>query len=199
MMKSPQLLYTRDQIMNRVDELGDELTSTLDEGAVIVGVLKGCLPFMADLVRRIDVPVEIDFLALSVFAPDSGRVRLTRDLDTDITDRQVVLVEDLVDTGLRLNFLLKHLKDRSPSEVRVCTMFDRVERRVLPINLEHVGFELDSSFVVGYGLDYGGQFRNLSELVSVDLGDLEERSDQLCEQVYALSQKEEVSSMGVSE
>ncbi|HJP16855.1 MAG TPA: hypoxanthine phosphoribosyltransferase [Acidimicrobiales bacterium] len=199
MMKSPQLLYTRDQIMNRVDELGDELTSTLDEGAVIVGVLKGCLPFMADLVRRIDVPVEIDFLALSVFAPDSGRVRLTRDLDTDITGRQVVLVEDLVDTGLRLNFLLKHLKDRSPSEVRVCTMFDRVERRVLPINLEHVGFELDSSFVVGYGLDYGGQFRNLSELVSVDLGDLEERSDQLCEQVYALSQKEEVSSMGVSE
>jgi len=198
-MKSPQLLYTRDQIMNRVDELGDELTSTLDEGAVIVGVLKGCLPFMADLVRRIDVPVEIDFLALSVFAPDSGRVRLTRDLDTDITGRQVVLVEDLVDTGLRLNFLLKHLKDRSPSEVRVCTMFDRVERRVLPINLEHVGFELDSSFVVGYGLDYGGQFRNLSELVSVDLGDLEERSDQLCEQVYALSQKEEVSSMGVSE
>lgn len=183
MMKSPQLLYTRDQIMNRVDELGDELTSTLDEGAVIVGVLKGCLPFMADLVRRIDVPVEIDFLALSVFAPDSGRVRLTRDLDTDITGRQVVLVEDLVDTGLRLNFLLKHLKDRSPSEVRVCTMFDRVERRVLPINLEHVGFELDSSFVVGYGLDYGGQFRNLSELVSVDLGDLEERSDQLCEQV----------------
>ena len=199
MMKSPQLLYTRDQIMNRVDELGDELTSTLDEGAVIVGVLKGCLPFMADLVRRIDVPVEIDFLALSVFAPDSGRVRLTRDLDTDITGRQVVLVEDLVDTGLRLNFLLKHLKDRSPSEVRVCTMFDRVERRVLPINLEYVGFELDSSFVVGYGLDYGGQFRNLSELVSVDLGDLEERSDQLCEQVYALSQKEEVSSMGVSE
>jgi len=198
-MKSPQLLYTRDQIMNRVDELGDELTSTLDEGAVIVGVLKGCLPFMADLVRRIDVPVEIDFLALSVFAPDSGRVRLTRDLDTDITGRQVVLVEDLVDTGLRLNFLLKHLKDRSPSEVRVCTMFDRVERRVLPINLEYVGFELDSSFVVGYGLDYGGQFRNLSELVSVDLGDLEERSDQLCEQVYALSQKEEVSSMGVSE
>ncbi len=198
-MKSPQLLYTRDQIMNRVDELGDELTATLEEGAVIVGVLKGCLPFMADLVRKIDVPVEIDFLALSVFAPDSGRVRLTRDLDTDITGRQVVLVEDLVDTGLRLNFLLKHLKDRSPSEVRVCTMFDRVERRVLPIDLEHVGFELDSSFVVGYGLDYGGQFRNLPELVSVDLEDLEERSDQLCKQIYALSQKEEVSSMGVSE
>ena len=93
-MKSPQVLYTRDQIIKRVDELGAELTSELEEGAVIVGVLKGCLPFMADLVRRIDVSIEIDFLALSTFTPDSGRVRLTRDLDTDITGRQVVLVED---------------------------------------------------------------------------------------------------------
>ena len=194
-MKSPQLLYTRDQILKRVDELGTELTSKLEEGAVIVGVLKGCLPFMADLVRKIDVPVEIDFLALSTFAPDSGRVRLTRDLDTDITGRQVVLVEDLVDTGLRLNFLLKHLKDRSPSEVRVCTMFDRVERRVLPINLEHVGFELDSSFVVGYGLDYGGQFRNLPELVSVELGELEKDPDCLGEKIYALGQRDQLSSM----
>ena len=197
-MESPQLLYTRDQIMKRVDELGTELTANLEEGAVIVGVLKGCLPFMADLVRNIDVPVEIDFLALSTFAPDSGRVRLTRDLDTDITGRQVVLVEDLVDTGLRLNFLLKHLRDRSPSEVRVCTMFDRVERRVLPINLEHVGFELDSSFVVGYGLDYGGQFRNLPELVSVELGDLEKDPDGLCEKIYALGQRDQVSSMEAS-
>ena len=197
-MKSPQLLYTRDQIMKRVDELGNELTSKLEEGAVIVGVLKGCLPFMADLVRKIDVPVEIDFLALSTFAPDSGRVRLTRDLDTDITGRQVVLVEDLVDTGLRLNFLLKHLRDRSPSEVRVCAMFDRVERRVRPINFEHVGFELDSSFVVGYGLDYGGQFRNLPELVSVELGDLEKDPIGLGEKIYTLGQKEQLSSMEAS-
>ena len=197
-MKSPQVLYTRDQIIKRVDELGAELTSELEEGAVIVGVLKGCLPFMADLVRKIDVSIEIDFLALSAFAPDSGRVRLTRDLDTDITGRQVVLVEDLVDTGLRLNFLLKHLRGRSPSEVKVCTMFDRVERRVLPIDLEHVGFELDSSFVVGYGLDYGGRFRNLPELVSVELGELEKDPEGICEKIYTLGERDQVSSVEAS-
>ena len=188
-MKPPQLLYTRDQITERVSELGKELTASLQEGAVIVGVLKGCLPFMADLVRELDLPIEVDFLALSSFMPDTGRVRLTRDLDTDITGKQVVLVEDLVDTGLRLNFLLQHLRGRSPSEVRVCAMFDRVERRVIPVELQHVGFELDSSYVVGYGLDHGGKFRNLPELVSVELGELERNSQEVCDQVYALGRE----------
>ncbi len=188
-MKPPQLLYTRDQITERVSELGKELTASLQEGAVMVGVLKGCLPFMADLVRELDLPIEVDFLALSSFMPDTGRVRLTRDLDTDITGKQVVLVEDLVDTGLRLNFLLQHLRGRSPSEVRVCAMFDRVERRVIPVELEHVGFELDSSYVVGYGLDHGGKFRNLPELVSVELGELERNSQEVCDQVYALGRE----------
>lgn len=188
-MKPSQLLYTRDQITERVSELGEELTASLQEGAVIVGVLKGCLPFMADLVRELDLPIEVDFLALSSFMPDTGRVRLTRDLDTDITGKQVVLVEDLVDTGLRLNFLLQHLRGRSPSEVRVCAMFDRVERRVIPVELQHVGFELDSSYVVGYGLDHGGKFRNLPELVSVELGELERNSQEVCDQVYALGRE----------
>ena len=188
-MKPSQLLYTRDQITERVSELGKELTASLQEGAVIVGVLKGCLPFMADLVRELDLPIEVDFLALSSFMPDTGRVRLTRDLDTDITGKQVVLVEDLVDTGLRLNFLLQHLRGRSPSEVRVCAMFDRVERRVIPVELQHVGFELDSSYVVGYGLDHGGKFRNLPELVSLELGELERNSQEVCDQVYALGRE----------
>ena len=188
-MKPPQLLYTRDQITERVSKLGEELTVSLQEGAVLVGVLKGCLPFMADLVRELDLPIEVDFLALSSFMPDTGRVRLTRDLDTDITGKQVVLVEDLVDTGLRLNFLLQHLRGRLPSEVRVCAMFDRVERRVIPVELQHVGFELDSSYVVGYGLDHGGKFRNLPELVSVELGELERNSQKVCDQVYALGRE----------
>ena len=188
-MKPSQLLYTRDQITERVSELGKELTASLQEGAVIVGVLKGCLPFMADLVRELDLPIEVDFLALSSFMPDTGRVRLTRDLDTDITGKQVVLVEDLVDTGLRLNFLLQHLRGRSPSEVRVCAMFDRMERRVIPVELQHVGFELNSSYVVGYGLDHGGKFRNLPELVSVELGELERNSQEVCDQVYALGRE----------
>ena len=188
-MKSSQLLYTRDQITERVSELGKELTASLQEGAVIVGVLKGGLPFMAHLGRELDLPIEVDFLALSSFMPDTGRVRLTRDLDTDITGKQVVLVEDLVDTGLRLNFLLQHLRGRSPSEVRVCAMFDRVERRVIPVELQHVGFELDSSYVVGYGLDHGGKFRNLPELVSVELGELERNSQEVCDQVYALGRE----------
>ena len=183
------MLHNRSSLAKRAFALGEELTEVLDEGALIVGVLKGCLPFMADLVRSIDVPVELEFLALSGFARDSGRVRLTRDIEMDITGRQVVLVEDLVDTGMRLDFLLRHLKDRNPGEIRVCTMFDRAERRVLPATLHHVGFPLDSSFVVGYGLDHLGRFRNLPDLVTVPLKDLEANPDEICAEVYALSQR----------
>ena len=173
-MRAPYLLRDADAIRNRVAQLAADLTDILDSDSVVVGVLKGCLPFMADLIRSIEHQVEVDFLALTAFAPDSGRVRLTRDLATDVTGRKVVLVEGVVDTGFRLDFLRRHLEAHGPSEIRVCTLFDRTDRRVLPVPVEHSGFVLEEGFVVGYGLDHRGMFRNLPAVVSLDPEHLEE-------------------------
>ncbi|MBC8365320.1 MAG: hypoxanthine phosphoribosyltransferase [Actinobacteria bacterium] len=162
-------------------ELGAEVAEGLDDGAVVVGVLRGCLPFLADLVRAVDRRLEIDFLSLSAFAPDSGRVRLTRDVGLDVSGRQVLLVEDMVDTGLRLDFLLRHLRNHEASEVRVCTLFDRVDRRVLPVPVDYVGFVLEEPFVVGYGLDHRGLFRNLPGIVTLDQAQLEADLDSCSE------------------
>ena len=173
-MRAPYLLRDADAIRKRVDQLAADLTDILDSDSVVVGVLKGCLPFMADLIRSIEHEVEVDFLALTTFAPDTGRVRLTRDLATDVTGRKVVLVEGVVDTGFRLDFLRRHLEAHGPSEIRVCALFDRTDRRVLPVPVEHSGFVLEEGFVVGYGLDHRGMFRNLPAVVSLDPEHLEE-------------------------
>ena len=173
-MRAPYLLRDADAIRKRVAQLAADLTDILDSDSVVVGVLKGCLPFMADLIRSIEHQVEVDFLALTAFAPDSGRVRLTRDLATDVTGRKVVLVEGVVDTGFRLDFLRRHLEAHGPSEILVCALFDRADRRVLPVPVEHPGFVLEEGFVVGYGLDYRGMFRNLPAVVSLDPEHLEE-------------------------
>ena len=173
-MRAPYLLRDADAIRKRVAQLAADLTDILDSDSVVVGVLKGCLPFMADQIRSIEHQVEVDFLALTAFAPDSGRVRLTRDLATDVTGRKVVLVEGVVDTGFRLDFLRRHLEAHGPSEIRVCALFDRADRRVLPVPVEHSGFVLEEGFVVGYGLDHRGMFRNLPAVVSLDPEHLEE-------------------------
>ena len=173
-MRAPYLLRDADAIRKRVAQLAADLTDILDSDSVVVGVLKGCLPFMADLIRSIEHQVEVDFLALTAFAPDSGRVRLTRDLATDVTGRKVVLVEGVVDTGFRLDYLRRHLEAHGPSEIRVCALFDRADRRVLPVPVEHSGFVLEEGFVVGYGLDHRGMFRNLPAVVSLDPEHLEE-------------------------
>ncbi len=176
-MAEPRLLYGRDEIAGRVNELGEELSDVLEDGSVVVGVLKGCLPFMADLVRRIKRQLEIDFVALSAFAPDSGRIRLTRDVISDLSDRQVLLVEGVVDTGFRLDFLRRHLVDHAPTEVRTCTLLDRSDRRILPVQVDHAGFVTDEGFVVGYGLDHQGMYRNLPAVVAVNLAELESEYD----------------------
>ena len=146
-------------------------------------MLKGCLPFMADLVRLLATPVVVDFLALSAFAPDSGRVRLTSDLSVDVEGRQVVLVEGVVDTGFRLDYLRRHVSDHGPSELRVCPLFDRADRRVLPVAIDHTGFVTDASYLVGFGLDHRGDFRNLTGVVEVDLADLDRADPAFMEDV----------------
>ena len=138
-------------------------TSSADhpDGVVLVGVLKGALIFVADLARAIQgIDVAVDFLAISRYAPDSGRVRILKDLDLDLTGRDVVLVEDLVDTGLTLAYLLKHSRGRT--RVEICTLLDRAQRRIVPLPLRYVGLEIaGDAFVLGYGLHVGERYRNL--------------------------------------
>lgn len=182
-MTGPRLHRTADEIASRIDELAAELADWVAAETVVVGVLKGCLPFMADLVRRFAVPVEVDFLALSPFAPDSGRVRLTHDLSIDVSGRDVLLVEGVVDTGFRLDYLRRHLVAHGAVDVRVCTLFDRADRRVLPMELDYVGFDTGATFLVGFGLDHRGEFRNLPSVVEVDLADLDRSGPELVETV----------------
>ncbi len=182
-MTGPRLHRTTEEIASRIDELATEIVDWVDADTVVVGVLKGCLPFMADLVRRFTVPVEVDFLALSPFAPDSGRVRLTHDLSIDVSGRNVLLVEGVVDTGFRLDYLRRHLVAHGAAGVRVCTLFDRVDRRVLPMELDYVGFDTGATFLVGFGLDHRGEFRNLPAVVEVDLVDLDRSGPDFAETV----------------
>ena len=165
-MDFPKLLQNKEEIDARIMELAIELDDYLGEGDVVVGVLKGCLPFLADLVRKLNHEIETDFLALTSFQENTGRVRLTRDLGIDVSGRNVLLVEDVVDTGFRLDFLRRHLETHEPAEVRVCTLFDRSDRRVLPVKVEYSGFVLQEGFIVGYGIDHLGMFRNLPSVVS---------------------------------
>jgi hypoxanthine phosphoribosyltransferase len=115
---------------------------------------------MADLMRQITVPLDLDFMAISYFGQNEG-VRITKDIELDIKDRQVILVEDIVDTGITLNYMLKHLRDKSPSGLAVCALLDRRARRLAEVNLDYVGFEVPDEFVVGYGLDFHEEYRNL--------------------------------------
>ena len=173
-MEFPKLLQSQDDIKIRVAELASELNPFLSDGSVVVGVLKGCLPFMADLVRQLENEIETDFLSLTSFEENTGRVKLTRDLGIDVSGRSVVLLEGVVDTGFRLNFLRRHLETHEPSALRVCALFDRSNRRILPVEVEHSGFVLEEGFIVGYGMDHLGMFRNLPSVVSINPRKLEE-------------------------
>jgi hypoxanthine phosphoribosyltransferase len=130
------------------------------------------------------VPVEIDFLGISSYAPDSGRVRLTKDVGIDLTDREVILVEDVVDTGLTLAYLLTQLRARNPRSLEVCTLFDKQARRIVPQTLAYVGFEIGDEFVVGYGLDFRGRYRNLDLVASGDVDALAADPDAYVSELY---------------
>jgi hypoxanthine phosphoribosyltransferase len=151
---------------------------------VLVAVLKGSVPFLADLVRRMTVLPVVDFLAISTYQPDSGRVRIVKDLDIDVHGRDVVLVEDVVDTGLTVGFLLGELGRREPARLEVCTLLDKRARRILPTDLAHVGFEVPDVFVLGYGLDFAGRYRNLDAIVAGDIAVLAADPDAYVAQLY---------------
>lgn len=164
---------SEEEIQARVGELAYGIAEdyrllgpTLEEPVHFIGVLKGVVPFMADLMRAmpIDVPVSVDFMAISSYGPqtrNSGGVRVLKDLDFPITGRHVLVVEDVVDTGLTLAYLLKQLRARQPKSLRVCTLLDRESVRLLDMHLHYIGFSIPDQFVVGYGLDYRELYRNL--------------------------------------
>jgi hypoxanthine phosphoribosyltransferase len=151
---------------------------------VLVAVLKGSIPFLSDLVRRLTIVPVIDFMAISAYAPETGRVRLVKDLDMDISGRDVVLVEDIVDTGLTLHYLLAELGRRNPASLEACTLLDRTTRRIIPTPVRYRGFEIGDEFVLGYGLDFSQRYRNLDRVVLGDVDVLREDPDAYVPSLY---------------
>jgi hypoxanthine phosphoribosyltransferase len=182
----PETLLDEAAIADTVARLGAEITADHPDGVVLVGVLKGASIFLADLARAIhDVDVAIAFIAISRYAPDSGRVRILHDVDVDLTGRDVVLVEDLVDTGLTLGYLVKHLEAQGPRRVDVCTLLDRPARRILPVDVRYVGTEIPDVFVLGYGLHRADLYRNVPRVVVADKDVVATTPDAYVDALYA--------------
>ncbi|MHB0923229.1 MAG: hypoxanthine phosphoribosyltransferase [Bellilinea sp.] len=160
-----EIIITEEQIQDRVREIGAQISEDYrSKCPVLVGVLKGVLFFMADLLRVIRIPTEVDFLAVSSYSSEArnkGVVRLVKDLELPINHRHVIFVEDVIDTGLTLNYLLRSLREREPESLEVCVLFNKPERRLIEIPLKYKGFDLPNRFVVGYGLDHQERYRNL--------------------------------------
>lgn len=184
----PEVLLDADALEATVARLGAEISAAYPDGVVLVAVLKGALLFFADLVRTITVPVEVDFLALSRYAPDSGRVRLLKDLDVDVTDRPVVLVEDLVDTGLTLAYLRRQMLERGAASLEVCALLDRSARRIVPLPIRFVGRDVGDEYVLGYGLHHQDRYRNLPVVLGGDRSLLEADPDAYVARVYGGTQ-----------
>jgi hypoxanthine phosphoribosyltransferase len=178
------VVIPRRELRQGVQRLAREISDRYEDGVLLVAVLKGSILFLADLVRELTVRPTVDFLAISRYEPDSGRVRLVKDLDRDIADQHVLLVEDIVDTGLSLAYLLGELRRRDPASLEVCTLLDKTARRILPTPLAFVGFEVPDVFVLGYGLDFAGRYRNLDMVVAGDLEILTADPDAYVGQLY---------------
>lgn len=157
-----RVLFNSHQIQRRVRQLAHLLSEDYkDRKPVLIGVLKGVFCFMADLIRQTDIPLAVDFMAISYYGENSGAIQITKDLDTDISRRDVIMVEDIVDTGMTLNYVLRYLSARDPASLKVCALLDKRTRRLADVPLDYVGFEIGDEFVVGYGLDFRGEYRNL--------------------------------------
>ncbi len=159
------ILLSEEQIKNRVAELGAQITAEYrDKNPIFVGVLKGCFVFMADLLRSVDVRCTMDFMAVSSYGAGTtttGAVKINKDLSQDIEGRHVVIVEDILDSGVTLSYLVNYLSVRKPASIKLVTLLDKPARRKADIRADYKGFEVPDAFVVGYGLDYAEEYRNL--------------------------------------
>jgi hypoxanthine phosphoribosyltransferase len=163
-----EVLITSDQIEAKVREIGARITEDYrGEKPLLVGVLRGAVVIMSDLMRNIDLQCELDFMDISSYGSgtsSSGVVRILKDLEEDITDRHVLIVEDIIDTGLTLSYLMRSLQARKPASLEVCALLSKPSRRRAKLDVRYLGFEVPDEFVVGYGLDYAGAYRNLPDI-----------------------------------
>jgi hypoxanthine phosphoribosyltransferase len=159
-----RILLTEEEIRVKVKELGRRISSDYaGKELLLIGILKGAMIFLADLVREITVPTQFDFMAVSSYgtsSKSSGEVRILKDLEYGVEGRNIIIVEDIVDTGLTLNYLAENLMSRDPASVKICTLLDKPSRRVEPVEIDYNGFIIRDEFVVGYGLDYSDRYRN---------------------------------------
>lgn len=165
MKRKPPVLIERERILKRISELGEEITEDYQgRDLIMVGILKGAFVVLADLARFVDLPAQIDFIAVSSYGADtrsSGVVSIVKDLDLDIQGKHVLLVEDIVDTGLTLDYLVRSMRARQPASLEVFTLLNKVEARKVEVPVKYCGFDIPRVFVVGYGLDYAEHWRQL--------------------------------------
>ena len=163
-----RVLITKEKIAQRVKEIGKQIaTDYKGKNPIMICILKGSVVFFADLIREIDIPIDLEFMAISSYGSSvnsSGEVRVVKDTDKSLENRHVVLVEDIIDTGLTLSYLKNMLKSRAPSSLKICALLDKPERRESKIEADYVGFKIPNSFVIGYGLDYNQKYRNMPDV-----------------------------------
>jgi hypoxanthine phosphoribosyltransferase len=159
------VLIDRDVLQRRIEDLGDEISADYaGRDLLLIGVLKGAVFFMADLMRNLTIPCEIDFMAISSYGDStdsSGVVRILKDLDINIEGRDVLIVEDIIDSGLTLSYLMRNLEARGPASLEICALLTKPERREADVPVRYIGFEIPNRFVIGYGLDFAERYRNL--------------------------------------
>lgn len=166
-----EILFSREEIEKKIEELGNKITEDYrGKDLVLVGVLKGANVFMGDLMRKINIPLTIDFMAVTSYGlstESSGVVKILKDLDHSIEDKDVLVVEDIIDTGLTLHYLCENLLSRKPKSLKICALLDKPERRKVDIPIDYKGFDIPDEFIVGYGIDYAEQYRNLPYIAAL--------------------------------
>ncbi len=169
-----ETLVSHEDLTRRIAELGEEISADYEgRDLLMIGVLKGAVLFIADLMRHLTIPCEIDFMAISSYGSEidsSGVVRILKDLDAPIDGRDVLIVEDIIDSGLTLQYLLRNLRARSPRSLEVCALLTKPERRRVDLPIRYVGFEIPNRFAIGYGLDHGQKYRNLDHVAALAEG-----------------------------
>jgi hypoxanthine phosphoribosyltransferase len=166
-------IIPRDRIQTRLRELAAQINKDYaGQELILVGILKGVFIFLADLVRLLDMPVRVDFIRLRSYgnnATSSGRVEITKDVELSLRDQNVLVVEDIIDSGLTLEYLLNHLQTKKPKSLKLCCLTDKLERRAVPIPIDYVGFVVEKGFLVGYGLDYAEDYRQYPDICELEL------------------------------